>query len=113
VYDRSHSKAENDLARNEAIRTALLTSMNLLGKTTPQFTNGSTWSGGPIYTNGDLTVTYVVPVGVVESDARTGQRVTVRAGYHQDLIIPLISAFLPKDPGGRMVLTGEVTMVIN
>jgi Flp pilus assembly protein TadG len=113
VYDRTHSKAENDLARNEAIRTALLNSMNFLGKTTPQFANGSTWSAGPTYTNGDLTVTYLVPTGVVDSDARTGEQVTVRAGYHQDLIVPLISAFLPKDSGGRMVLTGEVTMVIN
>jgi Flp pilus assembly protein TadG len=113
VYDRTHSKDENDRARNEAIRTALLSSMNFLGKTTPQFANGSTWSGGPTYTNGDLTVTYLVPTGVVDSDARTGEQVTVRAGYHQDLIVPLISAFLPKDSGGRMVLTGEVTMVIN
>jgi Flp pilus assembly protein TadG len=113
VYDRTHSKAENDLARNEAIRTALLNSMNFLGKTTPQFATDSTWSGGPVYANDDLTVTYVVPAGVVDSDARTGEQVTVRAGYHQDLIVPLISSFLPKDSGGRMVLTGEVTMVIN
>lgn len=114
VYDRTHSKAENDLARNNAIQTALLASMNFLGKTSPQFTNGSTWTpSGLTYTNGDLTVTYVVPAGMPDSDSRTGQQVTVRAAYHEDLIVPLISSFLPKDAGGRMVLTGEVTMVIN
>ena len=42
-----------------------------------------------------------------------GQTVTVRVRYHQDLLIPLISAILPRDAGGRLVLTGEVTMVIN
>ena len=35
------------------------------------------------------------------ANARTGQQITVRATYHQDLIIPLISALLPKDAGGR------------
>jgi len=50
---------------------------------------------------------------LADSDPRTGQSVTVQARYHQDLLIPLISALLPRDAGGRMVLTGEVTMVIN
>jgi hypothetical protein len=44
---------------------------------------------------------------------RLGQQLTVSATYHQDLIIPLISALLPKDAGGRLGLTGEVTMVVN
>ena len=124
VYDRDCTKAQNDLLRNEAIRTALLQSMNLLGKTSPQFatTNASGahcavsggWAtSGLASTNGDLTVTYAVPSGIPDSDPRTGQHVTVRAAYHEDLIVPLISSFLPKDAGGRMVLTGEVTMVIN
>jgi hypothetical protein len=39
--------------------------------------------------------------------------VTVSATYHQDLVIPLISQFLPKDANGRMGLSGVVTMVIN
>jgi len=64
-------------------------------------------------TNGDLTVTYVLPGDIPDSNPRTGQTVTVQARYHQDLIIPFISAFLPKDGNGRLVLTGEVTMVIN
>lgn len=116
VYDRTGgmTKATNDLARNESIKTAVLTSMNMLGKTAPNFSVGSTWSqSGTTYTNGDLVITYDLPAGVTETDTRVGQEVTVKATYHQDLIIPLISAFLPKDAGGRMTLVGEVTMVIN
>jgi hypothetical protein len=37
----------------------------------------------------------------------------VRATYHQDLVIPLIDRFLPRDSGGRLQLTSEVTMVLN
>jgi Flp pilus assembly protein TadG len=116
VYDRTGgmTKATNDLARNESIKTAVLTSMNMLGKTAPNFSVGSTWTqSGTTYTNGDLVITYDLPAGVTETDTRVGQEVTVKATYHQDLIIPLISAFLPKDAGGRMTLVGEVTMVVN
>ena len=114
VYDRTLSKAQNDTARNAAIRTSVLESMNLLSKVSPQFAGGSTWTAnGTTYTNGDLTITYAVPAGVTESDARTGQTITVRAIYHQDLIIPMIAALLPVDANGRLALPGEVTMVIN
>lgn len=124
VFDRGCTKAQNDALRNEAMRTALLSSMNLLSKAAPQFANtaatGSTctlsggWTAsGTTFTNGDMTVTYAVPAGVTDSDTRTGQTITVRATYHQDLIIPLISALLPKDANGRLALPGEVTMVIN
>lgn len=114
VYDRTSTKAVNDLARNESIKATILGSMNMLGTSAPWFTTGSTWSqSGTTFTNGDLVISYALPGGVTESDPRTGQELTVRVVYHQDLIIPLISTFLPKDGGGRMVLTGEVTMVIN
>jgi Flp pilus assembly protein TadG len=120
VYDESldtnpvTAKALNDLARNEAIKSELTASMNLLSKNSPQFSVGSTWTqSGLTFTNGDLTVTYVVPSGVTDSDPRTGEQITVQAKYHQDLIIPLIANLLPKDAGNRLVLTGEVTMVIN
>ena len=114
VYDAELSKAQNDLARNEAVRTSLTNSLNLLGKTAPNFTTGSTWTqSSQTFTNGDLVITYVRPSDVTETDARVAQQLTVRATYHQDLIIPLISAFLPKDAGGRLALTGEVTMVVN
>ena len=114
VYDRTLTKAQNDLVRNQAILTTLTSSMNLLSTTSPQFTSGSTWTqSGLTFTNGDLTVTYLVPSGVTDSDPRTGERITVSAAYHQDLVIPLIANLLPRDAGGRLRLTGVVTMVIN
>lgn len=118
VYDRTLSKSANDAARNATIRTALLASLNGLSKTSPQFTNGSTWttttSGTTtVYTNGDITVTYTLPSTVTANDPRQGYQVTVRATYHQDIVVPFIGSFLPQDSGGRLALAGEVTMVIN
>jgi Flp pilus assembly protein TadG len=114
VYLESQTKAVNDAARNADILATVENSMNLLSTTTPHFTTSGTWSqSGDTFTNGDITITYAVPDGVTASDPRTGETVTVRVRYHQDLMIPLISALLPKDGNGRMVLTGEVTMVIN
>ncbi len=114
MYDSSLSKAQNDLARNNAVKTALLTSMNLLSKTSPNFATSGTWSqSGLVYTNGDVVVTYLIPSGVTDTDARVGQQLTVRSTYHQDLIIPLIAQLLPRDAGGRLGLTSEVTMVVN
>ena len=113
-YDASLSKAQNDLLRNESIRTAIKSSMSVLGKTAPNFTNGSTWTqSGLTFTNGDLVITYVVPAGVIDADSRVGQRITVTATYHQDLVVPLIQRFLPKDAGGRLSLQGVTTMVVN
>jgi Flp pilus assembly protein TadG len=114
AYDRTLSKSQNDLARNNSVKTQMLASMNGLSQTAPRFTTGSTWTqSGSVYTNGDLVITYATPSGVTDSDPRTGQQITVRATYHQDLVIPLIAALLPKDTNGRMQLIGEVTMVIN
>jgi Flp pilus assembly protein TadG len=114
IYNRSLSKDQNDLARNEAIRTAVTNSMNLLGKTAPHFSTSATWAkSGLVFTNGDLVVTYVVPSGITDTDARRGETITVRSTYHMDLIVPIVSGFLPADAGGRLRLIGEVTMVIN
>ena len=114
IYDSGLSKAQNDLARNEFIRTSLLASMNLLSKTSPQFATGSTWTqSGNTFTNGDLVVSYALPSGTTDTDARVGYQITVRATYHQDLVVPLIPQFLPKDMNGRLGLTSEVTMVQN
>jgi Flp pilus assembly protein TadG len=114
IYDRSLSKDQNDLARNEAIKTSVLQSMNLLGKTSPNFSTGSTWTKTSLtFTNGDIVVTYLLPTGVTDTDARTGYQVTVKSTYHLDLIVHMVSNFLPKDAGGRLGLVGEVTMVIN
>ncbi|MBI2762223.1 MAG: pilus assembly protein [Chloroflexi bacterium] len=114
VFDRSQTAAANDAARNAVVLTTFRNSLNLLSPTTPYFTTSGTWTqSGDTFTNGDLTVTYAVPGDVTASDPRTGQTVTARVRYHQDLLIPLISGLLPRDADGRMVLTGEVTMVIN
>jgi Flp pilus assembly protein TadG len=114
VYDRTMTQAQNDLVRNESIKASVLQSMNMLGTSAPHFSTGSTWTqSGTTYTNGDLVITYVQPTSVTTNDTRTGYEVTVRATYHQDLIIPIISNFLPHDSGGRMTLVGEVTMVLN
>lgn len=113
LYDSDFSKSQNDLLRNEAIKSALTTSMNMLTKTSPNFATGTWTQTGTTFTSGDVVITYAVPSGVTDTDARVGQEVTVRATYHQDLIIPLVSAFLPKDANGRMSLVGEVTMVMN
>ena len=114
VYDRSLTKAQNDLARNNSIKTQVMASMNGLSQTSPRFVTGSTWTqSGTTYTNGDLSITYEIPSDVTDSDPRTGERITVSANYHQDLVIPLVSILLPKDSNGRMTLGGVVTMVIN
>jgi Flp pilus assembly protein TadG len=114
VYQPLQSKSWNDLARNNSIKANLLSAMNLLKKTSPNFTTTGSWTpSGLVFTDGDLSVTYSNPAGVIETDARVGQQVTVRALYHQDLIIPLIAQLLPRDAGGRLGLTSEVTMVIN
>ena len=118
VYDRTITQSANDAVRNARIRSALLASLNGLAKTAPNFTNGSSWtattSGTTVtYVNGDITVSYTLPGTVTANEPRQGYRVTVRATYHQDLVIPLVSGFLPQDVNGRLPLAGEVTMVIN
>jgi Flp pilus assembly protein TadG len=117
VYDRTNSKDQNDFARNEAIKDSVLASMSMLGKAAPQFTNNGTWSqsgtaAAPVFTQGDLIISYELN-GQLDTDSRTRQKITVKATYHEDLIVPIISNFLPKDSGGRLALTGVVTMVIN
>ena len=121
VYDADASKLQNDVDRNEAIKTSVLASMSMLGKTAPYFTYTQSWSQtgtatAPVFTDGDLVITYVLPTGtptIPDEDSRAGQQVTVSAVYHQDLIVPLVSGLLPKDAGGRLSLTGTVTMVLN
>ena len=114
VYDRTLSKARNDADRNAAIQASVLDSMNLLAKTSPQFDDGPSWAqSGTTFTSGDTRIVYATPEGVTDSDARTGQTITIRVTYHQDLIIPMIAALLPQDANGRLALPGEVTMVVN
>ena len=73
VYDAAMSKAQNDLARNDFIKTSVLASMNLLSKTSPQFATGSTWTqSGNTFTNGDLVVRNELQGGTTDTDARVG-----------------------------------------
>jgi Flp pilus assembly protein TadG len=114
VYLQASSKAQNDASRNATVLTTVKNSLNLLSTTAPQLTTGGTWTqSGDTFTNGDVTITYAVPSDVTPSDPRTGETMTVELRYHQDLLIPMISALLPHDGNGRMILTGQVTMVIN
>jgi Flp pilus assembly protein TadG len=114
VFQPGLSKSQNDLARNNSIKAAVLGSMNLLTKTAPNFATSTTWTqSGTTFTNGDLVVAYTNPAAVAETDTRVGQQITVRALYHQDLIIPLIAQLLPRDANGRLGLTSETTMVVN
>ncbi len=118
VYERYMSQSANDAARNADVRSTLLGALNGLAKTSPQFATSSTWvsttSGTTTtFTNGDLVVTYLQPDTVTANEPRAGYRLTVRATYHQDIVIPLIGALLPLDAGGRLPLSGEVTMVMN
>lgn len=118
IYDRTQTQSWNDDARNERIRASLLASLNGLVKTSPNLANTDSWTPAvsgttKTFTNGDITVTYALPGTATANDPRQGYRVTVRATYHQDLVIPFIDAFLSQDAGGRLPLAGEVTMVIN
>ncbi|OGN82346.1 MAG: hypothetical protein A2X23_05070 [Chloroflexi bacterium GWC2_73_18] len=114
VYDQTRTKAQNDAARNDRIRTTVLASLNNLTKTAPQFDPGSAWSQSVlVFSSGDLQVTYAVPSGVTDSDPRTGEQITVQLTYHQDLLIPFIASLLPKDANGRIGLSAQATMVIN
>ena len=114
ICDPADSKDQNDQNRNDVIKDAQIGSMNLLSKVSPNFATSGTWTrSGLVFTNGDLVVTYAIPTGVTDTDCRRGETIMVRATYHQDLIIPIVSNFLPADGGGRLRLVGEVTMVIN
>jgi Flp pilus assembly protein TadG len=114
LYDRALTKSQNDVLRADAARSALLTSMGMLSTSAPQFNASGTWTvSGSSWTAGDVIVSYSLPTGVTETDARRGQYVRVRMTYHLDLLVPFISAALPHDANGRMTLTSDVSMVVN
>lgn len=122
------TRATNDGCRNAYALYFAQQAFGSLSSTSPQFVTTGTWtqsgfdptttcaSGSTCtttYTNGDIVVTYTVPANITDSDPRTGEQVTVRITYHQDLFVPLISAFLPHDANGRLAQGSTVTMVIN
>jgi Flp pilus assembly protein TadG len=101
VYDRTMTKTQNDTARSAAVISAVRQSMGFLPKNAPNLADS------------DIVTTYSIPTGVNDSDARVGQHVGVRVGYHLDLLIPLIAQLMPRDANGRMTVEGQVTMVVN
>jgi Flp pilus assembly protein TadG len=118
VYDTDSTQSANDLVRNNQLRTQLLARFNGLTAAAPQFTTGTTWTtataGTTITaTNGDLTLVYELPTTTEDNDPRQGWRMTVRATYHQDLVVPIISNLIPKDAGGRLRIPAEVSVVLN
>ena len=118
VYDTNSTQAANDLIRNNQLKSLLLARFNGLTSAAPQFTTGTTWttatSGTTITaTNGDLTIVYELPTTTEDNDPRQGWRMTVRATYHQELVVPIVSNLIPKDAGGRLRIPAEVSVVIN
>ena len=114
LYDETLTTAQNDAARNESARQAILAGMGLLSTSTPQFAPSSTWTAsGNTFTDGDLVVIYTVPASVTASDARVGEQMSVSMTYHLDLFVPLVSTILPHDANGRLPLGAQVTMVVN
>ena len=96
VYDRSsgQTKATNDLLRNESVRTEVLASMNMLGKTSPLLRDDRDVDPERRRHSRTATSGSRTCCRPASRTARPGwaSRLTVRATYHQDLIVPLISA---------------------
>lgn len=118
AYDKDATQTANDLARNNLVRSYLRSRFNGINPNSPNFSTGTSWttttSGTTITaTNGDLRVVYTLPSTTVDSDPRGGWRMTISATYHQDVIVPIVSTFIPKDAGGRLSVPAEVTVTIN
>ena len=118
VYDKDSTQTANDLARNNLVRSYLRSRFNGINPNSPNFATGTSWttttSGTTITaTNGDLRVVYTLPSTTVDNDPRSGWRMTISATYHQDVIVPIVSTFIPKDAGGRLSVPAEVTVTIN
>ena len=118
TYDKDSTQTANDLARNNLVRSYLRARFNGINPNSPNFATGTSWttttSGTTITaTNGDLRIVYTLPTTTVDSDPRTGWRMTISATYHQDVVVPIVSTFIPKDAGGRLSVPAEVTVTIN
>jgi hypothetical protein len=131
VYDHTQTAFWNDAHRCGAILEAATQSFGLLDDATPHFT--ATVSGGACPTptsttlvNGDLTVSYCAsaatdepcpdpgdPLTTCTVDTRQDCLVRVEISYHSDVVVPLISAVLSTDGGGRFFQRAVATMVVN
>jgi Flp pilus assembly protein TadG len=134
--DGGSTRTTNDVARCTAARTAATQAFGILSTSSPNFTgSGSCSSGTDLngdglqdrWINGDLTVSICARMATSTSSCpattdtasyctRTepeGCLVRVELTYRSDIIVPLISALLPTDGGGRFVQRAVATMVIN
>jgi len=131
VYDYSHTAFWNDAHRCAAVLTAATGSFGLLDDASPHF--DATLSGGACpmpststLVNGDLTVSYCASATTSDpcpdpgdsltecvADTREGCLIRVEISYHSDVVVPLISALLSTDGGGRFFQRATATMVVN
>lgn len=131
VYDYTRSAFWNDARRCGAVLTAATNSFGLLDDASPHFS--ATMSGGACPTptsttlvNGDLTVSYCASATAGDpcpnpgdsltncvADTREACLIRVEISYHSDIVVPLISAVLSTDGGGRFFQRATATMVVN
>lgn len=100
VYDGGASKSANDTARAAVARTYLVDSFGLLKRTAPELVAS------------EPTITYTLPAGTSDTNARVGQLMTIHVHYSMTMIIPLIAQMLPLE-SGRLPMDAEMTVVVN
>ncbi|MGH2463327.1 MAG: TadE/TadG family type IV pilus assembly protein [Candidatus Limnocylindria bacterium] len=131
VYDHTHTALWNDAHRCAAIITAATDSFGLLDDASPHFSAPLSGGACPMPTtttlvNGDVTVSYCASASSSDpcpdpgdsltecvTDTREGCLVRVEISYHSDVVVPLISALLSTDGGGRFFQRAMATMVVN
>jgi Flp pilus assembly protein TadG len=130
------TRTTNDIDRCTAARTAATDAFGLLSPSSPNFTGSTSCSSGSDlngdglqdrWVNGDATISLCARMATSSATcpsssdttsycAQTepkGCLVRVELTYRSDIIVPLISALLPTDAGGRFVQRAAATMVIN
>ncbi len=107
-------KTNNDAARCEAVVTAVRQALGTLRDGSPNFTTpGCTATTEDVWVNGDVRIEYAQGSATVAADSRDGYNMTVHVTYRQEIVVPLLGAFLSTDGSGRFIHTTRVTMVVN
>ncbi len=105
--------AGNDLERCRIVAAAVTQSLETLRVGSPNFTTTNPCTGsGNLWTSGDVTIEYAQG-SAPTADSRDAYNMTVRVTYRQEIIVPLLGAFLSTDGSGRFVHQTRVTMVVN
>ena len=132
IFDQTQTAAWNDAHRCAAIIGAATQAFGLLDDGSPHFTTTLTGGACPTPTgttqvNGDVTLTYCAYVtsstapcpnpsdsaSTCVKDTREDCLLQVTFTYRNDVIVPLIGAFLSHDASGRFVQHVTATMVVN